>query len=144
MSRLSLTTYKGSHSSESSILLPHDRLKHGKIPALTGFETTTSHFLAVLINCPIKVMGTEFSITTNFRVLRDYTTFFFVNNQLDAQFLFMYVYFYSLHVSGNHVPIIRRIDCTGSAGLGWELYSHPNPAEPDSSKSAHQTVICTE
>jgi len=32
----------------------------------------------------------------------------FVNNQLDAQF-FMYVYFYSLHVSGSHVPIIRRI-----------------------------------
>jgi len=23
----------------------------------------------------------------------------------------MYVYFYSLHVSGNHVPIIRRINC---------------------------------
>jgi hypothetical protein len=31
-----------------------------------------------------------------------------VNNQIDAQF-FMYVYFYSLHVSGSHVPIIRRI-----------------------------------
>jgi len=31
-----------------------------------------------------------------------------VNNQLNAQF-FMYVYFYSLHVSGSHVPIIRRI-----------------------------------
>ena len=29
-------------------------------------------------------------------------------NQLDAQF-FMYVYFYTLHVSGNQVPIIRRI-----------------------------------
>jgi len=31
-----------------------------------------------------------------------------VNNKLEAQF-FMYVYFYSLHVSGSHVPIIRRI-----------------------------------
>jgi len=31
-----------------------------------------------------------------------------VNNQLDAQFV-MYVYFYSLHVSGSHVPIVRRI-----------------------------------
>jgi len=31
-----------------------------------------------------------------------------VNNQLDAQFL-MYVCFYSLHVSGSHVPITRRI-----------------------------------
>ena len=34
-----------------------------------------------------------------------------VNNQLDAQFFFMYVYFYSLHVSDSHVPIIRRINC---------------------------------
>jgi hypothetical protein len=32
----------------------------------------------------------------------------FVNNQLDAQICFMYVYLYSLHVSGIHVPIIRR------------------------------------
>jgi len=32
----------------------------------------------------------------------------FVNNQLDAQF-FMYVYIYSLHILGSHVPIIRRI-----------------------------------
>ena len=31
-----------------------------------------------------------------------------VNNQPDAQF-FMYVYFYSLHISGSHVSIIRRI-----------------------------------
>ena len=31
-----------------------------------------------------------------------------VNNQLEAQF-FMYVYFYSLQVSGSHVSIIRRI-----------------------------------
>ena len=35
----------------------------------------------------------------------------FVNNQIDAQFFFMYIYFYSLHVSGSHVPIIRRINC---------------------------------
>jgi len=32
----------------------------------------------------------------------------FVNKEFDAQF-FMYVYFYSLHVSGSHVPITRRI-----------------------------------
>jgi len=36
---------------------------------------------------------------------------FFVNNQIDAQFFLLYVYFYSLHVSGSHVPIIRRINC---------------------------------
>ena len=35
----------------------------------------------------------------------------FVNNQLDAQFFFVYVYFYSLHVSASHVPIIERINC---------------------------------
>jgi len=34
-----------------------------------------------------------------------------VNNQHDAQF-FLYVYFYSLHISGSHVPIIRRIIVT--------------------------------
>ena len=38
----------------------------------------------------------------------------FANNQLDAQFFFMYIYFYSLHVSGSHVPIIRTINCTNA------------------------------
>jgi hypothetical protein len=33
----------------------------------------------------------------------------FVNNQFDAQVFFMYVSFYSLHVSDSHVPIIRGI-----------------------------------
>jgi len=40
-----------------------------------------------------------------------------VNNQLDAQFFFMYVHFYSLHVSGSHVPIIRRINCNNTSGI---------------------------
>jgi len=34
-----------------------------------------------------------------------------VNNQLDAQFFFVYVYFNSLHVSSTPVLIIRRINC---------------------------------
>jgi len=34
-----------------------------------------------------------------------------VNNQHEAQLLFTYVYFYSLHVSSSHVTIIRRINC---------------------------------
>ena len=34
-----------------------------------------------------------------------------VNNQLDAQFFFVYVYFSSLYVSSTHVLIIRRINC---------------------------------
>jgi hypothetical protein len=34
-----------------------------------------------------------------------------VNNQLDAQFFFLYVYFNSLYVSSNLVLIIRRVNC---------------------------------
>ena len=34
-----------------------------------------------------------------------------VNNQLDAQFFFLYVYFNSLHVTSTPVLIIRRINC---------------------------------
>ena len=33
----------------------------------------------------------------------------FVGNQLDAQFFFIYVYFYSLHVSDSYVFIFSRI-----------------------------------
>jgi len=36
-----------------------------------------------------------------------------VNNQLDA--LFLCVYFTSLHVSSNTVPIIRRVNCINSS-----------------------------
>jgi len=35
----------------------------------------------------------------------------FANNQLDAQFFVMYVYFYSRHVSSSHMPTIRRMNC---------------------------------
>jgi len=35
---------------------------------------------------------------------------FLANNQLDAQFFFMYIYFFSLHVSDSHVPIIKRVN----------------------------------
>jgi len=50
-------------------------------------------------------------------------TSFFVNNQPDAQLFIMYVYFYSLHVSGSHVPIIRRINCINTTST---TASHPN------------------
>ena len=47
----------------------------------------------------------------------------FVNNQLDAQFFFMYVYFYSLHVSGSYVSIIRRINCINTtSGICPSVY----------------------
>jgi len=41
-------------------------------------------------------------------LLTVYPGMILVNNKPDAQFL-VYVYFYSLDVSGSHVPIIRRI-----------------------------------
>jgi len=49
-----------------------------------------------------------------------------VNNQLGAQF-FIYVYFYSSHVSGSHVPIIRRIiyqcdTCPKHVKVKWSRY----------------------
>ena len=59
-------------------------------------------------------LPTPFPLPTFFNV----DSIVFVNNQLDAQFFFMYVYFYSLHVSGSHVPITRRINCINK--------SHPN------------------
>jgi hypothetical protein len=40
-----------------------------------------------------------------------------VNNQSDARFFFMNVYFYSLHVSGTHGPIIRRIKRINTFGI---------------------------
>ena len=40
-----------------------------------------------------------------------------VNNQLDAQFFSVYVYLDTLHVSSNHVLIIRRINCIKTSGI---------------------------
>ena len=48
-------------------------------------------------------------------VLPRFNYIIFANNQLEAQLFFMYVYFYSLHVSGSHVPIIRRINCINTS-----------------------------
>ena len=51
-----------------------------------------------------------------------YLGIIFVNNQPDAQFFSMYVYFYSLHVSDSNVSIIRRtdtIDTRNSPGDGY-------------------------
>jgi len=67
----------------------------------------------------------------------------FVNNQLDAQFFFMYVYFYSLHVSGSHVPIIRRIVSVRHL-VYVTVFRWPFGVQVwmrVSSKPAHQTVI---
>ena len=53
----------------------------------------------------------------------------FVNNQLDAQLFFVYVHLYSLHASGSHVPIIRRINCINT----------PTPTRPNQSHSNLRT-----
>jgi len=67
----------------------------------------------------------------------------FVNNQIDAKLFFMY-FFYSLHVSGSHVPIIRRFHNTTS-GICHSVQITVRYAGFDetavSSKPAHQTVI---
>jgi len=51
--------------------------------------------------------GKNFSIIF-YVLLAVYPGMTLANNQLDAQF-FTYIYFYSLHASGSHAPIIRRI-----------------------------------
>jgi len=49
----------------------------------------------------------------------------------------MYVYFYSLHVSGNHVPIIRRINCVNAIpGICHSVWT--------TVWYAYQTVVHTE
>jgi len=48
---------------------------------------------------------------TKGRNLKKDARLFLVSNEIDTYSFFMYVYFYSLHVSGSHVPIIRRINC---------------------------------
>jgi hypothetical protein len=46
-----------------------------------------------------------------------------VNDQLDAQFFFLCVYFNSLHVSSNLVLIIRRINCINTiTGMCHSVY----------------------
>jgi hypothetical protein len=52
------------------------------------------------------ICGTEFYV-----LLTVHLGIILGNNQSEAQFFFMYVYLYSLRVSGSHVRIIRRINC---------------------------------
>jgi hypothetical protein len=45
-----------------------------------------------------------------------------INNQLYAQFFFIYVYFNSVCVSSTHVVIIRRINCINKTfGIGHSM-----------------------
>ena len=76
--------------------------KGGKCRVLV-LELATS--AVVTSDCWLLNVGVEFEINgkQNKRPI-----IILVNNKLDAQF-FVYIYFYSLHVSGSHVTIIRRI-----------------------------------
>jgi len=69
-----------------------------------------------------------------------------VNNQFDAQFSFLYVYFNSLHVTSNPVFIIRTINCINTtSGICHSVYVTVWHAGLDVlSKPAYQTVTYTE
>jgi len=59
------------------------------------------------------------------RASLQFNTVILVNNQLDAQF-FVYVYSYSLHASGSHVPIIRGIIVSKRHLVYVTLYGWPS------------------
>jgi hypothetical protein len=71
----------------------------------------------------------------------------FVNNQLDVQLFFMYVYFHSLHVSGSHVQIWMRLrliqTCTPN-GVLWVAYATHNTLKsvPKLPRQQQTTVRC--
>jgi len=64
---------------------------------------------------------------------------------------FLYVYYYSLHVSGSHVPIIRRINCINAtpgiclsvymtiwfAGQNSDLHTRQSPIQSDIYQVSH-------
>ena len=67
-----------------------------------GWPDTVPRTLYEIISIPLCIVPRSFGVKRSMAIL------ILVNNQLDAQFL-MYVYVYSLHVSGSHLPISRRI-----------------------------------
>jgi hypothetical protein len=108
-------------------------------------------------NSELSACGSQTNNTVHYSLVKFYVLLtvhlgtIFVNDQLDEQLFFMYVYFYSLRVSGSHVPNIRRINCinttsgichsvwmivrcagldeTGTTGVRWgytptSVYSH--------------------
>jgi len=53
----------------------------------------------------------------------------------------MYVYFYSVHVSGNNVPIIRRIECINAvSSICYSVWATVRYADTP----AYRTVAYTE
>ena len=80
------------------VILGHDHFLSGICGRQSG---TGTGFLSWVL---------QFSPTSIIPPIFHTNSFIFLNNQLDAQFFFMYVYFYSLHVSDIYVSIIRRIN----------------------------------
>jgi len=58
----------------------------------------------------------------------------------------MYVYFYSLHVSGNHVPIIRRINhiiaIPGICHSVWTTIWYAGAYAPAYQTVVHMNYLC--
>ena len=79
-------------------------------------EIRTGRFQNVFVGCRCYtiVIGPTVLVFLHLRKTDGHTRYethismILVSNQIDAQF-FVYIYFCSLHVSGSHVPIIRRI-----------------------------------
>jgi hypothetical protein len=66
----------------------------------------------------------------------------FVNNQLDAKLFFMYVYFYSLYVSGSHAPIIKRINCANTkSGICNSVWMTANFVQLCTSQVNRRTIL---
>jgi hypothetical protein len=118
--------------------------KRGAIPIQSLVSPSTTRRWASTINLPIRHLGFKTQSSTWYLRLLGFTKrgtvipyrhfgttcrshlpkrvkvilgLIFVNNQPDAQFFFMYIYFYSQQVSGSHVPIIRRINCINASGM---------------------------
>ena len=66
----------------------------------------------LLILRAVKVISEKFYLLLNARL-----GIILVNNELDANLFSIYVYFDTLHVSSNHVLIIRRINCIIASGI---------------------------
>jgi hypothetical protein len=77
--------------------------------ALWNLFGTSASFTTKIVRQEVANTQTEFYV-----LLTVHLGIIFLNN-LEAHFFFMYVYFSSLHVSGSHVPIIRRINCINTA-----------------------------
>jgi hypothetical protein len=82
-----------------AILLVDKKFTNCKSPLLRQHTVNQSLFFVC--------SSLALSFNRTFRV----TYLILANDQLDAQFFFLYVYYNSLHVSSNLVLIIRRINC---------------------------------